>query len=113
MLSGRGIPVVKEIYRAEKRKEVIALAEHAVAYTLTGAFCIWMLKNPLKALEVYAIAFCLVAPIELALISRGVLLWRDLKGVPLGKLLVVFGWSALNITIYFLIGVFLGVLLLR
>lgn len=64
-----------------------------------------------RILLLYALAFLPAAAAELFLMARGCRPWTFFRGKPLKTVVLVFLLEAYNVTLYFMVGVLLGILL--
>jgi len=109
--SSRIASVFPELSYLTRRKLIVGWFEH-VLYIALGFICGFVFGFP-WTLAVYAICFAIGFPIEIY-ISRFVKIptWEWAKDKGLREVVPLFCWSALNVTLYFIIGLTISIELL-
>ncbi len=109
--SNRIVLVFPELSYLSRSKLVAGWLEH-VLYVALGFICRLVFGFP-WTLVVYVICFAIGFPIEVY-ISRFVKVptWEWARGKSVRDVLPLFCWSALNVTLYFIIGLAISIMLL-
>jgi len=109
--SSRIVRVFPELSYLTRGKLIVGWLEH-VLYIALGFICGLVFGFP-WTLIVYVICFTIGFPIEVY-ISRFVRVptWEWARGRSLRDVLPLFCWSALNVTLYFVVGLAISIILL-
>ena len=107
--SKRIVRAFPELSYLSRRRLLAGWFEH-VLYIALGFICGFIFGFPLSII-VYVVCFSIGFPIEVY-IARfvNVPTWEWAKGKRVRDVLPLFGWSALNVTLYFVIGLALSLI---